>query len=390
MFHSQSNKRRIVFLLAIFFAFLGGFPVISFAESMQRFFIGTYTGGDGGSKGIYTCLLDAENGQLTEPVLVAECENPSFFAIHPTKPRLYAVGNKGRAGMLFAFQYDPTSGKLNSLNEKEIPGRDPCHLALCISEDGKNEAVVVANYSSASVVSFPLLEDGRIGEIASDIKHEGSGPNVSRQKEPHPHGAYFNLSDRKTVAVPDLGIDRVVYFDIDLKTGKLTPKTTVPKFLEISPGAGPRHLAASDRFVYVNNELASTVCVFDLKNKEPGKMIQEISTLPEDADKSKNSTAEIELSNDGNFLYVSNRGHESIAVFSVDKTTGKLSSVQHAPCGGIRPRFFCLNPEGNILISCNKNSGDMTLHRVDEQTGKLTLLPGKTPISRPVCIVFVP
>lgn len=377
---------RVVFFAVFMFVFCGeGF------SQAERLFIGTYTGGDGGGQGIYTCKFDSEKGTLTEPELVAKCDNPSFLALHPTNPRLYAVGEKNGTGALYAFRYAKSNGRLTPLDEKEVSGSSPCHLSICVSKQDDLSAVVVANYSSGNVVSFPLFENGTIGKIASNMKHAGSGPNTARQKTPHPHAAYFDLSDYKTVAVPDLGIDKVAYYDIDLLTAKLTPKASRP-FLHLPPGGGPRHLTTSKsgRFVYVNNELSSTVCVFDLDGNDPFRPIQEISTLPDGADGSKNSTAEIELSSSGNHLYVSNRGHESIAVYAVDRESGRLELIQNAPAGGTRPRFFALTPSGKFLLSCNKGSGTITVSTVDPESGKLALTDESIAMPRPVCIVFAP
>lgn len=355
----------------------------------ERLFIGTYTGGENGGRGIYTCRFDAEKGTFTEPELAASCDNPSFLVLHPTNPRLYAVGGKGRSGLLYAFRYAKSSGRLTPLDEKEIPGGGPCHLAMCFSEQDDLYAVVVANYNAGNVLSFPLFESGKVGKVASTMKHAGFGPNAARQKEPHPHGVYFDLADSKTVAVPDLGIDKVAYYEIDLRSARLTPKASRP-FLHLPPGGGPRHLAASKdgRFVYVNNELTSTVCVFDLAGKDPFRSVQEISTLPEDVDASNNSTAEIELSSSGRHLYVSNRGHDSIAVYAVDHESGMLELIQNAPCGGVRPRFFTLVPSGRFLLSCNKESGTVTVLAVNSETGTLTPTDEKIEVPRPVCIVF--
>lgn len=377
-------------MIVILFMFLSGLAFSLTAAEPTRFFIGTYTDGEKSGEGIYTAQLDPESGALSEPVLAAKCDNPSFLAMHPTKPRLYAVGTKGPIGMLYSFHYDKGSGRLTPLESREIPGRDPCHLALCVDEKENLDAVVIANYSSASVLSYPILKNGRPDKEGWEIRHEGQGPNASRQKEPHPHGAYFDGKNR-TVCIPDLGIDKLVRYAIDLESGRLTPETKLPA-LELPPGGGPRHLATSKngRFVYVNNEMTSTVCVFDLQSENAKDSIQEISTLPEDADASKNSTAEIELSRDGNFLYVSNRGHESIAVFKVDPSGGKLERIQNAPCGGIRPRFFALDPTGKFLLSCNKESGTITILNVDREAGTLTATNRSVDVGRPVCIVFAP
>jgi 6-phosphogluconolactonase len=351
-----------------------------------RFFIGTYTAKDG-SQGIYTSQLDTETGKLEEPTLAIECDNPTFLALHRTKPYLYAIGESQR-GTLQAFLCNKKSGRLVPHDEKEVPGQGPCHLTICESNDGESDVIVVANYGSGNVVSFPILGSGKIGKVASDFgQWVGSGPNVVRQKTPHAHGAFF---DGEMVAVPDLGVDQVVYYNIDLASAKLSRSPDIAD-LRLAPGAGPRHLTVSSdrRYVYVVNELDSTVSVFDRRLPKYPALIQTISTLPEDADavSLKNSTAEIELHPNGKFLYVSNRGHDSLAVFAVEG--GKLTLIQHAPSGGKTPRFFCLDPTSCFLLACNQDSGKICVQTVHPTTGRLTLIEQSIDVSKPVCIVFV-
>lgn len=372
---------------SILFFFLAVAVIVNsavFGAEKLRFFVGTYTDKDG-SQGIYTGRFDTETGTLDEPEIAAECINPAFLALHPTKPYLYAVG-ESKQGMVRAFLCNKKSGRLVHLDEKELPGRGPCHLAICTSKDGETDAVVVANYGSGSVVSLPLLGSGKIGKVASDIEHIGSGPNAGRQKTPHAHGVYF---DGSTVAVPDLGIDLIVYYNIDLASAKLSRSLDIAN-LRLKPGAGPRHLAASKdgRFVYVVNELDSTVSVFDRRLPKYPDLVQNISTLPEDADAAalKNSTAEIELHPNGKFLYASNRGDDSIAVFAVEE--GKLTLLQNAPAGGKTPRFFCLDPTGRFLLACNQDTGNICVLTVDQETGKLTPTDHSVNVSKPVCLVF--
>ncbi|MCL2744978.1 MAG: lactonase family protein [Planctomycetaceae bacterium] len=379
------------FAAAGLFLFFTG--IVSAGE--YRLFFGTYTGGNSGSKGIYTSVFDSEKGKFTEPVLAGECENPSFLAIHPEKPFLYATGSQGRTGRMFAFRYDKATGKLTLLNSRDIPGSSSCHLALCISEDKQHEAIAAANYSSGNVVSFPVLADGALGELKSDIPHTGASAHPTRQTAPHPHGTYFNIPENNTLAVPDLGTDRVYFYGFNPKTAELIPSKSVAP-LEIPPGGGPRHLTASDKFIYVNNELDLTVCVYDRirGQKNAGsvtlKPIQQVSTLmPDMPFQPSYSTAEIELSKDGRFLYVSNRGHESIAVFSVNQETGKLTLIQVVPCGGIHPRYFCLDPTGKFLLCCHMNSNDTTIFRVDAATGKLTQTENTLSVPAPVCLVWI-
>ena len=382
--------RRFLLFCAVWCFVLSYSSIAVRGQETLRLFIGTYTGGERGGEGIYTCQFNLINGSLSEPVLAAKCENPAFLAIHPVQPRLYAVGEQGKTGTLYAFTFRKTTGELMLLDTAEIPGRSSCHLCICRDAEKELDSVVVANYSSGNVVSFPIFATGKIGKIASDIAHIGKGPNESRQQSPHPHGAYFDFQDGKTVAVPDLGIDRVLFYEIDTKTAKLTRKLSQP-FLQLPPGGGPRHMARSKdgRFAYVNNELTSTVCVFELKGKHP-PMIQELSTLPNGVDPTKNSTAEIELSPSGDFLYVSNRGHDSIAVYAVDQKTGNLNPEQNIPGGGVRPRFFALDPTGRYLFTCNKESGNIVVFSVDQSTGKLTQTETAINVPRPVCIVFAP
>ena len=361
--------------------------VCSFVNGAEpwRFFVGTYTDRD--SRGIYTGTFDAERGTLEKPTLVAECSNPTFSALHPSKPYLYVV-TETQKGMLLAFQYNKKSGQLTPLDEKETHGQLACHLAFCPSPNGADGAVVVANYSSGNILSFPILENGKMGAAASDIAHAGSGPNAARQESPHPHGAYF---DGTTIAIPDLGIDQVVYYNIDLTTAALSASADHAS-LRLTPGAGPRHLAASkDRqFTFVVNELDSTVSVFDRRTTKAPELIQTVSTLAEgkDAAALNNTTAEIELHPNGKFLYASNRGDDSIAVFAVNK--GKLTFLQNVSSGGKTPRFFCIDPTKRFLLTCNQDTGNICVFKIDQETGTLTPTGQSVDSPRPVCLVFVP
>jgi 6-phosphogluconolactonase len=294
---------------------------------------------------------------------------------------LYAIG-KFPTGMLRTFHYDKQSGNLRLFNEREIPGQGPCHLVLCSSKNGQTDAVVVANYASGSLASFPILFNGRIRPVASHIRHTGSGPNTERQQTPHVHGVYF---DGTTIAAVDLGIDRVVYYDIDLATDRLSPSADRAD-LQLTPGAGPRHLAVSkdQRFVYVVNELDSTVSVFD--RQISCCAVQSVSTLTK-ADRN-NTAAEIALHPSGRFLYVSNRGDDSLSVFAIDQ--GMLVLTQNIPSGGKTPRFFCLDPTGYFLLACNQDSGNICVFAVNQETGTLTPTDQNINVSQPACLVFAP
>ena len=346
--------------------------------------VGTYTH-QHSSRGIYTSQFDTVHGTLEEPLLVVECDNPTFLTLHPSKHYLYAIG-KFPTGRVRAFHYDKQNGDLMQFDEREIPGHGPCHMVFCPGESSHTDAVVVANYGSGNVVSFPVFDDGTLGTVASNITHAGSGPNTTRQEAPHVHGVYF---DEATVAVIDLGMDKVLYYHIDRVTAELSLSDSHAP-LRLSAGAGPRHLAVShdQQFVYVVNELHSTVSVFDRRVPHYPDCIQTISTLTsgKDAVRLNNMPAEIELHPSGKFLYISNRGDDSITVFTVEK--GTLTLIQKVSSGGQTPRFFCLDPTGNFLLVCNQDSGNICVFALDRETGTLTHTGQSVHISKPACLVF--
>ena len=370
------------FPLVFFYTFLFNTMSRTNNTGPLRCFIGTYT--DQTSRGIYTCRFHTEDGRLETPTLAAECNNPTFLALHPSMPHLYAIG-KFPAGMLRAFRYDKQSGSLALLNEQEIPGHGPCHLAFCPSEDGLTGAVVVANYGSGCAASFPIFDDGKIGAVASHITHSGSGPNPVRQQNPHVHGIY---PDGSTVMVVDLGIDRIVHYCLDFTSARLSPSTDHTD-LRLTPGAGPRHLVVSkdQRFVYVVNELDSTVSVFE---RHVPDALQSISTLPPGKEPAvmNNTASEIALHPNGKFLYVSNRGDDSLAVFALN--AGKPALIQTISSGGKTPRFFCLDPTGRFLLACNQDSENVCVFNVEQETGMVTSAGHSINVSKPACLVFAP
>ncbi|MCG8587601.1 MAG: lactonase family protein, partial [Pirellulales bacterium] len=281
--------------------------------------------GTGGkqSKGIYMSRLDMKTGKLSEPKLAVETTRPGFLAFNPDKSRLYAIGRmKGddgkSTGSVEAYNIDRKTGKLTLINKQSTRG-GVCHLDV----DDAGKCVVVANYGGGSVVSYPIKEDGSIGPIASFIEHEGSSV-TDRQKGPHAHSINVDPTGRFAVAA-DLGIDKVLVYKLDPDTAKLTPQSDA----KVAPGAGPRHFTFHNngKFGYVINELNGTITAFSY-DSDNGKLkeIQTITTLP-DGYKQRNSTAEIRMHPNGRFLYTSNRGHNTIAVFKVDPSTGKLTFV---------------------------------------------------------------
>jgi 6-phosphogluconolactonase len=350
-------------------------------------YFGTYTGTK--SKGIYFAKLNLVTGELSTPVLAAETARPSFLALHPTRPLLYAVGEVStfqnqKAGAVNAFSIDPATGMLALLNQQPSGGGGPCHLVV----DRTGQHVLVANYGGGSVASLPIDKEGKLGPATSVIQHAGSSVNKARQNEPHAHSINLDAGNRFAVAA-DLGIDKLLVYRFDAAKGTLAAND--PPFCEVSPGAGPRHFAfhPAGRFAYVINELHSTVTALafdaDRGALEP---IQTLSTLPEGEKVPGNSTAEVQVHPSGKFLYGSNRGHDSIAIFSVDAATGKLAHVGNEPTGGKTPRNFGIDPTGTFLLAANQNSDTVVVFRIDRQAGKLAQVGSPVEVPSPVCVKF--
>ena len=356
-------------------------PAYGAVQSVHRMYVGPYTGDE--SKGIYLYEFDTSDGRLTSKGLAGEAQNPSFQALHPTRPLLYSVGEMGAGGAVYAFKIDTDTGKLTLLNTVSSVGPGPCHIAV----DQTGQCVVIANYGGGSVASYAFNDDGSLSEAKSFFQHEGSGPNQQRQKGPHAHCANFS-PDNRFVLVNDLGLDKLFVYRVDPKEGTIEPND--PPFAKLAPGAGPRHLAfhPNGKIVYVINELDSTVTVFDY-DAENGKLTekQTITTLPEGFD-GQNTTAEIFVHPSGKFVYGSNRGHNSIVVYAVDPDSGKLSFVQRESSGGDWPRNFVIDPSGRYLLVAHQKSDDIIGFEIDQNTGKIKPTGVRAELSQPVCITF--
>jgi 6-phosphogluconolactonase len=366
------------------------------ASKNYLLYVGTYT--NTGSKGIYAYRYDAGSGKVSPLGLAAETESPSFLAVAAGHRFLYAVNEvhdyKGEpSGGITAFAIDRKTGKLRELNEVASRGADPCYIAL----DKSGKYVLVANYNGGNVVAFPLSADGHIGEASSAVQDEGAvGPNKERQEKAHAH--WIETSARNRFAyVADLGLDRVLIYKFDADTGKLTrgesagsPEAKGFFSATLAPGSGPRHVAFSSdgNFMYALGELDSTVTVFANDAKETYRSIQKISTLATGFS-GQNDAAEIVIHPSGKFLYTSNRGDDSIAVFSVAQGTGKLSFVDRISSGGKTPRNFAIDPQGTHLLVANQDSGNIVEFRIDQATGKLTAMGEVAKVPAPVCLVFV-
>jgi 6-phosphogluconolactonase len=381
-----------LFRLSLGVLFLGSALAVSAGAADDkpdklRVYIGTYTGKN--SKGIYLGELDLASGTLTIKGLAGESTNPSFLAIHPSQKFLYAVNevpsfDNKKTGAVSAFAIDPKTGNLTLLNQQPAGGTGPCHLV--VDKAGKN--VLVANYSGGTVASLPIGDDGKLKEPVSVIQHKGSSTDPSRQKEPHAHSINLDAANKFAIAA-DLGLDKLLVYKFDPAKGTLTPND--PPSASVAGGAGPRHFTfdPKGKYGYVINEMGNTVTAFSYDpDKGTFKEIQTIATLPKDFS-GKSWTAEVVAHPSGKFLYGSNRGHDSIAIFAVDPDTGKLTAQGQEPTKGKTPRNFAIDPTGSYLLAENQDSGTIVVFRIDPKTGGLMQVGEPVSVPAPVCVRFV-
>jgi 6-phosphogluconolactonase len=354
----------------------------------QLVYVGTYTGG-GKSKGIYLFELDLATGAIEPKGLAAETVNPSFLAIHPNRRFLYAVSEVAdsdgkKTGAVAAFRIDPATGNLSRLNHQPSEGAGPCHLVV----DRTGKSVLVANYGGGSIAALPIERDGQLGKATAAIQHSGSSVNPRRQEAPHAHSINVDPANRFAVAA-DLGLDKVLVYRFDAAGGKLVSNN--PPAASVAPGAGPRHFAfhPSGRFAYVINELSCTVTAFAY-DAERGvlKELQTITTLPHEL-REGYSTAEVQVHPSGKFLYGSNRGHDSIVVYSIDAASGKLTRVENEPTQGKTPRNFGIDPTGTYLLAANQGSDSIVVFRINPKTGELDPTGHVVEAPAPVCVRFL-
>lgn len=352
-------------------------------------YFGTYTGAK--SKGIYIARFDSTAGKLSEPELAVETKSPNFLALDPTGKFLYAAGEMNntpeKRGAVSSFKRDPKTGRLTLLNQQLSGGNGPCHVSV----DATGKTLLVANYGSGSIASLPIKVDGSLGAAAATIQHTGSSVNQKRQAGPHAH-FIVPSPDNRFALTCDLGLDKVLIYPLDTAAAKLV--TNNSSFANVAPGAGPRHLAFSrdGRFVYVINEmkLAITVFTYDAKTAAMTE-VQTLSTLPADCVATeKDSCAQVVVHPMGKFVYGSNRGHDTIAVFSADANTGKLTLIQNEPTQGKTPRNFAIDPSGRWLLAENQNSDTVVVFAIDAASGTLKPTGQTITVGSPVCAVFVP
>lgn len=364
-----------------------------------RVYVGTYTEGD--SKGVYLLELDRNTGGIRAKGLVGETESPSFLAIDAAGAHLYAVnevgsyevvvdekGTKQRvpAGSVSAFAINPVDGRLSFINRQSSGGAAPCHIVL---DEGARHALV-ACYTGGNAEVLRILKDGGLFETPTAlVQHEGKGAIPGRQDGPHAHS--INLSpDQRFAFVADLGLDKIMIYRYDAEKGTLTPND--PPFAALEPGTGPRHFAfhPSGKYAYTNEEVTCRITAMTY-DAATGALtpIQSLSTLPSGTAGPGDSTAECRVHPNGRFVYVSNRGDDSIAIFGVDESTGKLTPIGHQETGGKTPRNFNIDPSGRFLLAANQGSDNVVVFRIDEASGTLRQVGDPVAVPRPVCLRFV-
>jgi 6-phosphogluconolactonase len=342
-------------------------------------YIGNYTKGEGA--GIYRTTFDEETAAFGTPVLAGKLDSPSFLAVHPMMPRLYAVSEVTQ-GTVHAFRIRE-DGELEPLGSQPSGGAGPCHVSV----DPSGGVVLVANYGGGSCASFPILADGSLGSAASVHQHAGSSIHPKRQEAPHAHSILPDPSGHRAF-VADLGIDRVLIYGLDSGSGELSPND--PPAVPVPAGSGPRHVAfhPQGRFAFVNLELTSGIASFR-HDPDTGalSLVETRSTLPSDFE-GPNSTAETLVHPNGELVFVSNRGHDSIAVFRIDPASGRLTHLGNQPTGGEVPRNFVISPSGLHLLAANQKSGTIHAFRIDAAQGTLEPTGTSVDAPSPVCVRF--
>ncbi|HEY7116664.1 MAG TPA: lactonase family protein [Tepidisphaeraceae bacterium] len=353
-------------------------------------YVGTYTTPNK-SKGIYTMRFDPASGSLTKPEVAAEVKSPSFLTIHPNHRFLYAIGEMDqfqgkKAGAVSAFSIDAASGKLALINQQDSGGPGPAYVGL----DQSGKVALVANYGGGSVACLPIKADGSLAPASAFIQHHGSSVNPQRQKEPHAHSINPTPDNHFAIAA-DLGLDKLLIYKLDTAQGSLEPND--PPFATVPPGGGPRHFAfhPNGKWMYVVNEMGCSVTAFNYDGAKGSLTeFQTLSALPPGQNNSpKFSGAEIQVHPLGKFVYASMRGHNSLATFTVDEGSGKLTLTGNTPCGGKTPRNFRLDPSGRWLLCANQDSDNVVVFRVDQASGALTPAGVEAGVGSPVCVKFL-
>lgn len=353
---------------------------------MYYAYVGCYTSldRDGHGEGIGVYQVEPQTGTWTPLQTVQDVANPSFLAVHPEQQLLYCVHGGNDHSEVSAFAIEHGSGRLTYLNTEPSGGANPVSVAV----DPTGRLLAVANYTGGTVAALPIGADGLVGPPGNVLPQEGEpGPHPVEQTSAHPHHLPFDPNGHFLVA-PDKGLDRLFIYRAEVESGTLVPHD--PPTVATQPGAGPRHIAfhPSAPYAYVINELDSTITAYDYDAAQGTLQPREtVSSLPDDFT-GANTGSEIAVAPSGRFLYASNRGHDSIAIFAIEPTTGALTAVGWEPTQGATPRFFALDPSGTFLYAANQGSGTIVTFRVDPNEGTLAATGQVIETGSPSCIVF--
>jgi 6-phosphogluconolactonase len=372
------KQKTLLLFIVLFYAVI--------AKAQQEYYLlsGTYTSTK--SEGIYVYRFNSTDG-TAKAISQVKISNPSFIAISPDERFVYSVeedaANNGKGGEISAFSFDKKAGMLTFINRQPSAGDHPCYVSV----DKTGKWIAAGNYTSGSLSILPVEANGSLGTAATNIRHEGFGPNKARQASPHVHCTFFS-ADNRFLFVPDLGTDKIMIYAFDEATGKLT--TAKQPFAQSAAGAGPRHICfnPTNTFAYLMEELGGTVVTYKYK-KGKLKQKQRISSMPA-GDTSFAGSADIHVSPDGKFLYASNRAEaNAIAIFSINQNNGKLTLVTHQPTLGKTPRNFNFDPTGNFLLVANQNSDNIVVFKINKETGLLTDTNNRIDVGKPVCLKWI-
>jgi 6-phosphogluconolactonase len=350
----------------------------------ELLYVGTFS--VRGSAGLYVYNFNRAKRTLTLVQTVPTPESPSFVGIHPTGKFLYSV-NRGKAkdsdleGSISAFAIDAKTGRLSDLNNRSSFGADPCHISF----DKTGQYAFVSNYGEGNLVVLPVFEDGLVGNPSDSKKYIASSVNPARQESSHIHSALIS-PDNRILYAADLGADKIYSYNFNLNTGKLEPSQQ--KEAVVIPGAGPRHFTfhPNGNFLYLSEELTSSVCSFKIDKKTGALTVLQDSVLSLPASfTGKNSSADLHITPNGKFLYMSNRGFNGISIFTV-APTGKIKLAGHQPTGGQTPRNFMIDPRGEYLFAANQDTDTIILFRINAKTGLLTQVGKPVKVPSPVCL----
>ena len=349
-------------------------------------YIGTYTSNTK-SKGIYLFHFDLDSGQLSDCIDSISTSNPSYITSSSSNI-LYSISEVDQidgvyGGSINSFLIDRKTGELSQINSKSTKGAYPCHVSI----DNLNKYVLVSNYMGGSIIMYPISEKGIIQNYNSYNKYHGSSKgNIERQEGPHPHSSAFT-SDKKHLLIADLGKDMLIGYRVNLK-GELTFCESLS--IKLQKGQGPRHMTfhPNGKYFYLINELGNSINAYQYKTKSTTlEFIEKISTLPKKFDK-ENLAADIHIHPNGKYLFASNRGHDSIAIFSINQHNGHLKLIDHQSTFGKHPRNFSIDPRGNYLLVANKDSNNVVVFKINKESGKLTKLSTVLDVPSPTCVDF--